>query len=121
MPALCLPHALGGAGFDYRLAMVGVSAGLDLRLVVAFGVGNGFLAVATVGEREGDGCLRHARTVSTPRTRRCRLRLPPRNGHPRHVDQAPVVGEGEVCDALLVDGWPEVLVVPAGEATVPFS
>jgi hypothetical protein len=27
----------------------------------------------------------------------------------------------EVCDALLVDGWPEVLVVPAGEATVPFS
>ena len=33
---------------------VGVGVGLDLRLVVAFGVGNGFLAVATVGEREGD-------------------------------------------------------------------
>jgi hypothetical protein len=64
MPALCLPHALGGAGFDYRLAMAIPDMWIKLLKVV---------------------------------------------------------GEGEVCDALLVDGWPEVLVVPAGEATVPFS
>lgn len=33
---------------------VGGARGLDLRLVVALGVGNGLLAVASVGEREGD-------------------------------------------------------------------
>ena len=29
-----------------------------------------------------------------------------------------LVGEGEVCDALLIDGWPEVLVVSTREAAV---